>query len=203
MNAAIVYGTGTDAVVLGHITTNHGITKADALDLIGIDMDAYAQEHGWDGWVLDEIRCADPLGKRLADWVRDNAPSEVVLEECGYCVNGAPVTLEGAADALIESANETADVPYDESLTGSELAYLGGLMLDIIDRGENDRFDPIRIRCETVRDGYAVYDADGNADETFRTRREAMDWLQSGVNSEGEEYDLALCHVAPYRGVIE
>ena len=170
---------------------------------LGIDMDAYAQEHGWDGWDLDEVRFADSLGKMLADWVRDNAPSEVVLDECEWYVNGGPATLEGAADALIANVNEGADAPYDESLTGSELTYLGGLMLDIIDRGENDRFDPIRIRCETVRDGYAVCDADGNADEVFRTRREAMDWLQSGVNSEGEEYDLALCHVAPYRGVIE
>lgn len=36
--------------ILGTVDTNRGITVWEALDLLGIDMDEYAAEHGWDGW---------------------------------------------------------------------------------------------------------------------------------------------------------
>lgn len=44
--------------VLGTVDTNHSMTVWEALDLLGIDMDEYAADQGWDGWDADQISMA-------------------------------------------------------------------------------------------------------------------------------------------------
>ena len=44
--------------VLGTVDTNHGMTVWEALDLLGIDMDEYAADQGWDGWDADYLSMA-------------------------------------------------------------------------------------------------------------------------------------------------
>lgn len=44
-----------DGTTLGRILTNHGLTIEEALDLLGIDMDKYAAEQGWDGWDYEQL----------------------------------------------------------------------------------------------------------------------------------------------------
>jgi hypothetical protein len=39
-----------DDILLGEIMTNHSMTVDEALDCLGIDMDEYASEQGWDDW---------------------------------------------------------------------------------------------------------------------------------------------------------
>lgn len=34
----------------GFVLTSHGMREAEFLELIGLDMDKYCEEHGWDGW---------------------------------------------------------------------------------------------------------------------------------------------------------
>ena len=50
MNWELFYKDETGEIVLGHCLTNHSISVDDALRIIGIDMDAYADTSGWDGW---------------------------------------------------------------------------------------------------------------------------------------------------------
>ncbi len=38
------------------VLTNHSMSVDDILDLMDIDMDAYARAHGWDGWDYEELR---------------------------------------------------------------------------------------------------------------------------------------------------
>ena len=44
--------------VLGTVHTNHGMTVWEALELLGIDMDKFAAEQGWDGWDADYLSMA-------------------------------------------------------------------------------------------------------------------------------------------------
>lgn len=44
--------------VLGMVETNHGMSVWEALDLLGIDMDEYAADQGWNGWDTDQISMA-------------------------------------------------------------------------------------------------------------------------------------------------
>lgn len=39
-----------DQIVLGEILTNKSMSIEDAIELLEIDMDLYAQEQGWDNW---------------------------------------------------------------------------------------------------------------------------------------------------------
>lgn len=43
-------------ILLGEVLTNHSMTVDDALEFVGIDMDEYAGEHGWDDWDLEKLR---------------------------------------------------------------------------------------------------------------------------------------------------
>lgn len=42
-------------IELGTINTNRGMDVMEALDLLGIDMDQYAEDNGWDGWDFGEL----------------------------------------------------------------------------------------------------------------------------------------------------
>lgn len=41
--------------VLGRILTNHGLTIDEAINLLDIDMDKYAEEQGWEGWDYEQL----------------------------------------------------------------------------------------------------------------------------------------------------
>lgn len=43
-------------ILLGEVLTNHSMTVDEALEFVGVDMDKYAQEHGWDDWDWEELR---------------------------------------------------------------------------------------------------------------------------------------------------
>lgn len=51
VNMLLVYAEGDDSVfeIIGGILTNHSMGVDDTLDLLDIDMAAWADEQGWDG----------------------------------------------------------------------------------------------------------------------------------------------------------
>lgn len=54
----IIYVHGDDdKEVIGNIITNRSLTVEEALEMIGVNMDNYAVERGWEGY--------DPLAIRL------------------------------------------------------------------------------------------------------------------------------------------
>lgn len=46
----LVYKDDTGERILGKFYTNHSITVDEALEILDIDMDTYAQENGWHCW---------------------------------------------------------------------------------------------------------------------------------------------------------
>lgn len=49
-NTLLVYADDAVFEIIGGILTNHSMSVDDAIDLLDIDMDAWAAERGWDGW---------------------------------------------------------------------------------------------------------------------------------------------------------
>ena len=45
-----------DTILLGEIMTNQSLTVDEALNCLGINMDAFAYEQGWDDWDYDYLR---------------------------------------------------------------------------------------------------------------------------------------------------
>ena len=45
----VVYRDETGEYEIGNITANHSMTTDEALSLLGIDLDEWADEQGWDG----------------------------------------------------------------------------------------------------------------------------------------------------------
>jgi hypothetical protein len=45
-----------DDELLAEVITNHSMSIEDVLTLKGIDMDKYAEAHGWDGWDYEALR---------------------------------------------------------------------------------------------------------------------------------------------------
>ncbi len=43
-------------ILLGTVLTNHSMTVDEALEFVGVDMDEFAQEQGWDDWDWEELR---------------------------------------------------------------------------------------------------------------------------------------------------
>lgn len=52
----LVYEENGVRVELGKILTNRSMSVDDALLLLGIDMDKYAEEMGWDGWNWEALK---------------------------------------------------------------------------------------------------------------------------------------------------
>lgn len=46
---------GNDVLLMGRILTNHSMSIADAINLVGINMNEVADSMGWDGWDYDDI----------------------------------------------------------------------------------------------------------------------------------------------------
>ena len=55
-----------DDAVLGRILTNHGLTIDEALNLLDIDMDKYAEEQGWEGWDYERLSFELEEDKKVA-----------------------------------------------------------------------------------------------------------------------------------------
>lgn len=51
-NMKLYYST----ILLGEIMTNQGLTIDEALNCLGINMDAFAYEQGWDDWDYEYLR---------------------------------------------------------------------------------------------------------------------------------------------------
>lgn len=49
-NLVLIYEDENGIEIIGEITTNHNITVAEALDLIGVDMKEWAEEMGWEDY---------------------------------------------------------------------------------------------------------------------------------------------------------
>lgn len=43
-------------IELGSVMTNHSMSIEDMLDMLDINMDEYAEKHGWDDWEYDHLR---------------------------------------------------------------------------------------------------------------------------------------------------
>lgn len=52
----LVYEENEERIELGKILTNHNMSVDEALDLLDIDMDAFAQEQGWDDWNYEALK---------------------------------------------------------------------------------------------------------------------------------------------------
>lgn len=58
-NVLLVYADDNAFEIIGGILTNHSMDVDDALDLLDIDMDAWADAQGWDGWDFESLRIID------------------------------------------------------------------------------------------------------------------------------------------------
>lgn len=45
-----------DTILLGEIMTNQSLTVDEALNCLGINMDAFAYKNGWDDWNWEDLR---------------------------------------------------------------------------------------------------------------------------------------------------
>lgn len=58
-NMLLVYADDNVFEIIGGILTNHSMSVDDALDLLDIDMNAWADEQGWDGWDWESLELVD------------------------------------------------------------------------------------------------------------------------------------------------
>lgn len=58
-NTLLVYADNNVFEIIGGILSNHSMSVEDALDLLGVDMDAWADEQGWDGWDYEALELLD------------------------------------------------------------------------------------------------------------------------------------------------
>lgn len=58
-NLLLVYADGDVFEIIGGILTNHSMSVDDALEVIDVDMDAWAEKQGWDGWDWDALALVD------------------------------------------------------------------------------------------------------------------------------------------------
>lgn len=58
-NILLVYADDNVFEIIGAILTNHSMSVDDALDLLDVDMDVWAEEQGWDGWDWGALHLVD------------------------------------------------------------------------------------------------------------------------------------------------
>lgn len=58
-NMLLIYADDCAFEIVGGILANHGMDVDDALDLLGVDMDTWAAEQGFDGWDWEALRLVD------------------------------------------------------------------------------------------------------------------------------------------------
>ena len=54
-NTILVYSDGNVFEILGGLLTNHSNSIDDVIRLLDIDMDAYVDAQGWDGWDYESL----------------------------------------------------------------------------------------------------------------------------------------------------
>lgn len=54
-NMLLIYAEDDVFEIISGITTNHSMSIDNAIELLDIDMDIYADEHHWDGWNYDAL----------------------------------------------------------------------------------------------------------------------------------------------------
>ena len=58
-NMLLVYADGNTFEIIGGIITNHSMSVDDMLDLLGIDMDTWASDQGWEDWDYEALQLVD------------------------------------------------------------------------------------------------------------------------------------------------
>lgn len=58
-NMLLVYADSDVFEIIGGVLTNHSMSVDDALEVIDVDMDAWAEKQGWDGWDWDALALVD------------------------------------------------------------------------------------------------------------------------------------------------
>lgn len=58
-NMLLVYADDNVFEIIGGILTNHSMSVDDALDLLDVDMDAWAEAQGWEGWNWEALALLD------------------------------------------------------------------------------------------------------------------------------------------------
>lgn len=58
-NMMLVYADGSTFEIIGGILANHSMSVDDAIDLLGIDMDAWADGQGWEDWDYEALQLID------------------------------------------------------------------------------------------------------------------------------------------------
>ena len=51
----LYYNNNGTPILLAEVTTNHSMSIDNILDLVGIDMDKWAEDQGWDNWDFDDL----------------------------------------------------------------------------------------------------------------------------------------------------
>ncbi len=58
-NMLLVYADDNAFEIIGGILTDHSMSIDDALDLLGVDMDVWAGDKGWEGWDWEALDLLD------------------------------------------------------------------------------------------------------------------------------------------------
>ncbi|HBI59773.1 MAG TPA: hypothetical protein DDY31_00940 [Lachnospiraceae bacterium] len=61
VNMLLVYAEGGVFEIIGGILTSHSMSTDDAISLLDIDMDAWSDGQGWDGWNQDALTLVDVM----------------------------------------------------------------------------------------------------------------------------------------------
>lgn len=59
VNMLLVYTDDSVFEIIGGILTSHSMGADDAVSLLDIDMDTWAEEQGWDSWNYDALTLVD------------------------------------------------------------------------------------------------------------------------------------------------
>ena len=58
-NMLLVYADDNVFEIIGGILSNHSMSVDDALELLDVDMDAWAEDKGWEGWEWEALALLD------------------------------------------------------------------------------------------------------------------------------------------------
>lgn len=86
----LVYAEGNIRVELGKILTNKSISIDDALNILGIDMDAFADKQGWDGWNYESLKLIYPgsIATFVGKWWNDRSIEVWEIGGTQYALSG-------------------------------------------------------------------------------------------------------------------
>ena len=89
----LYYNDNGDKILVAEVITNHSMSVDDVLELTGINMDDFANEHGWDGWDFGALEMDyTDLMQQYREWRKI---SEEMLED-----------MSGSVDCGVEAVRE-------------------------------------------------------------------------------------------------